>query len=270
MLFNRFAMGPLMEEDLGAGGGGAISPELKAALADLIKPMLTEAVNSAVKGKKNEEVRGVKAVEGKLTDLISSLRPKQAKKLMKRLGMEAPAAGKGKSAADIAAEAAAAVAAGKKAPTEDEMRAQAPDFFKKKQVREFELRINALETENASVKETAKNDRKMAAIERSLSDFEWASMESRDMARGFYAPQIEWNSDGELVIGDKPFEKAMQAEISAKYENLLAPTGKGGSGLTKGQGKPGLIDVDALTNMNSSPADKAQAAQHLAALMGQK
>lgn len=272
MFFNRWAMGPLMDGDPGVGGGaaaGAITPELKAALAELIKPMLTDAVNSAVKGKKNEEAKGVKAIQADLQTMLSELSPKKAAKLLRRLGVDPSKAKTPEQlAADQAAAAAAAAAAGKKTPTDDDLKGKQPDFFKKRQVTELEARIAALEAENVNVKREATESRKMSALDRALSDLPWANMESRDMARDYYAPKLKWNDDGtELLIGDVAFDKHIQAEIPAKFENLLAPTGKGGSGLTKGQGKPGAVDIDALTSVTSTPAEKAEASRAIAALM---
>jgi hypothetical protein len=265
-MLDRWAQGPLMDGEPAAGGGAALinTPEFKAAMAELIKPMLTEAVNHAVRSTKKEEGKGVKAVQGQLQELISSLKPKQAKKLMKRLGLDTKEITPTKTADELAVEAAKA----KKTPTDDDIKNKQPDFFKKRQVTEFETRIQALETENKAVKEQATQARMMSQLDRALSDLPWANMESRDMARDYYAPKLKWNDDGELLIGEVAFDKHIQAEIPAKFENLLAPLGKGGSGLTKGQGKPGAIDIDALSNINSTPAEKAEASRAIAAMMG--
>jgi hypothetical protein len=273
-MLNRFlAMGPLMEEAAAGGGGGgaAITPELKNALTEMIKPMLLDAVNSAVKGKKNEEQHGVKAIEAKLTEMISSLKPKKAAKLLARLGMTPEA--KAKTPEEILAEAQAVAAGGapgaKKIPTEQELKGKTPDMYSKRVISEFEARILGLEAENARVKIEAKESRKASAVDRALTDFPWASTDNRDMFRDYCLSKVAWNEEGtDLLMDGKDFAKHIAAEIPVKYENLLAPISKGGSGLTKGQGKPGVVDVDALTNVNSTPAEKAEASKHLAALMG--
>ena len=90
-------------------------------------------------------------------------------------------------------------------------------------------------------------------------------MESRDVARDYYAGKLEMDPDGEMVIKGKPFDQHIKTEIPLKFENLLAcPAGKGGSGLTKGQAKPGAMDVDAATDVNSTPQQRADAARHIA------
>jgi hypothetical protein len=274
MLFDKLARGPLMDAAADAAAAGAISPEMKAALEALVKPMLTDAINAAVKGKKNEETKGVKAVEAKMSEIIGALKPKQQKKLMKRLGL---GKSEGKTAEELAAEATAAAAAAaaaaargeKKTPTEEDLRKKQPDMYAKRAISEFEARIVALEAENKAVKQQAIDARKSSALDRALTDFPWASSESRDMARDFYLSKLQWNDEGtDLLIGDMPFAKYIAAEIPAKYENLLAPVGKGGAGTTKGTGKAGALDVDAATEFNATPAQKAEAAKFLAAQMG--
>jgi hypothetical protein len=242
--------------------------ELSAQIAAAVKAAIPGAVNDAIKATKNEGNKGAKAAQAQLEALMGSMKPKQLKKFMKRIGAEKePNAAK--TPAEIAAEAALAAAAIKKTPTEDDLKRKTPDMYAKRVQTEFEARIAALEGTNEKLKNDATEARKSSALDRALTDFPWASIESRDMARDFYLQKVKWSEDGtELLIGDKEFSKLIATEIPQKYENLLAPAGKGGSGSIKGQGKPGVVDIDALSDLNSTPAQKAEASKSLAAMLG--
>lgn len=247
--------------------------ELGALVADAVKAHIGPAVNDAIRATKKQAEKGAKgAVSEQLEALLAGLKPKALRKLMKKMGGEQE--GEGAAAAAAAAEAAAAAGSKKKPPTDEELKARQPDYFKQRLRVEFEERIKALETENVTAKQQAEEAVKLSQLDRALSDLPWASLESRDMARDFYAGKLKRNDEGDLVITDKatgldkPFEMLIKAEVSTKFENLLAPTGKGGSGLMKGGGaKPGAIDIDANTDVTATPAQKAEASLHLAALL---
>jgi len=239
--------------------------EMSAQIAAAVKAAIPGAVNDAIKATKNDGAKGTKAVQAQFEALVSTLKPKQLKKLMKRIGGDKP--NSEKTPAEIAAEAAVAAAAAK-TPTADDLKNKTPDFFKKRQTTEFEDRIKALEIENANSKQEAEDAKKMSALDRALSDLPWANIESRDMARDYYAPKLKRNDDGKLEIGGKPFDTHIKTEVPTKFENLLAIAGKGGSGSTRGSGKPGAVDIDALSDLNATPAQKAEAAVALAQMLG--
>jgi hypothetical protein len=243
------------------------SAELQAQITAAVKAAIPGAVNDAIKATKNENSKGVKGqVAQQLETLMAGLKPKQLKKFMKRMGVEKAEGAGEKTAAELAAEAALAK---KGTPTEDDLKNKKPDMYARRVQSELEIRIAGLEAENLKVKTEATESRKSSVLDRALTDFPWASTESRDMARDFYLQKVKWSDDGtELLIGDKEFSKHIAIEIPAKYENLLAPLGKGGSGSNKGQGKPGAIDIDASTDLNATPAQKAEASRALAALLG--
>ena len=244
--------------------------ELDAAIAAAVKLAVPGAVNDAIKATKKEVAKGgAKEVKEQFETLLAGMKPKQRRKFMKKMGIEEKPDGATKTPAEIAAEAAAAAAGGKKTPTEEDLKAKKPDMYAKRVVSEFEARIAALEDNNKTLKTQATEARKSSLLDRALTDFPWASTESRDMCRDFYLQKVQWNDDEtELVIGGVEFSKHIAAEIPSKYENLLAPLGKGGSGSSKGQGKPGAIDIDAATDVNATPQQKAEAAKHLASLIG--
>jgi hypothetical protein len=195
-----------------------------------------------------------------LKESLAGMKPKKAAKLLRKLGLEVPPKQAGTPPADPA-----------KKPPEETKETKPQDLFKKRQITEFETRIAALEAENKQAKIDVTEAQKSSKLDRALSDLPWASVESRDMARDYYLPKLKWSDDGtELLIGDALFDKHIRSEIPAKFENLLAPTGKGGAGLTRGQGTPGSVDIDALTAFNSTPEQKAEAARTIAALMGAK
>lgn len=243
--------------------------DMTAQIAAAVKAAIPGAVNDAIKATKNDGNKGAKAAQAQLETLMGSMKPKQLKKFMKRIGVE-KTPGSEKTPAELAAETALAAAmVNKKTPTEADLKGKQPDMYAKRVQSEFEARIAALEGTNVKLKNEATEARKSSALDRALTDFPWASTESRDMARDFYLNKTKWNDDEtELMIGDREFSKVIAAEIPSKYENLLAPAGKGGSGSSKGQGKPGVVDIDALSDLNATPAQKAEASKSLAAMLG--
>jgi uncharacterized FlaG/YvyC family protein len=206
--------------------------------------------------------------------ITKGLKPKKLAKLMRR--MEEAKEGKtekknketAKTPAEIEVERLAAEALAAKDKGKNNKDRDRDDYFKKQRITEFEDRIKALEGENTKAAAIAEEATRMSALDRALSDLPWASLESRDMARDYYAPKLKRNDEGDLVIGDRPFTDHIKAEIPAKFENLLAPANKGGSGLRKGSEKPGAVDVDALTSPTATAEQKNEASRHLAKLLG--
>jgi hypothetical protein len=264
MLFNRFLMGPLCEqaEAGGAGGAAAFTPEQLAAINEMVSKAANTAANNAIKGVKNEQKREVKTRDAQfdqVRDLVSGMKPKKAMKLLRKLGLELNPKPEEKPAA--------VGETPKPKPAEDPA-AKPGDFFKKRQMTELEERIKGLEAENERSRNEAIEARKASQLDRVLSNLPWANMESRDLARDYYIGKLVWNEDKtELLIGEKSFDKHIIAEVPSKFENLLAPTGKGGSGNSKGQGKPGTVDIDAATSFGATPAQRAEASVALAALL---
>ncbi len=255
----------------------AFSDEQLAQLTGVIDTRLTAQFTELTnKYDKNLEKHISKRIDPVVEDMRSQitkgLKPKKLAKLMRRLE-EAKAGkknkdGKEKTAEELAAEAAAIAAAEKDKKDKKKKDGDGDDMFKRRQAADLDARIKSLEDAKVAAEAIAAAAQLESALDRALSDFPWANTESRDMARQFYLPKLKRNDDDEIMIGDQKFDLFIKAEIPAKYENLLAPAGKGGSGINKGSGKAGSVDVDALTAPGSTPAQKAEASMHVAKLMG--
>jgi len=187
------------------------------------------------------------------------VKPKKLAKMMARQAERdaAKAAAKaadkaGKTPAEIeaarvaaeAATAAAAAAVAKGGKKDDRDR----DMFRKKERDEFDERIRTLEERNAAAEKRTAEAILDSALDRALTDFPWANLDSRDLARSLYRPQLKTDDDGQIMIGDRKFDEHIKAEIPNKYENLLS---------TKKVGGP-----------NSTPEEKATALRGLATIMG--
>jgi len=255
-------------------------------MADEKKPELTlESLTELIKGletKVTEQINGYdkkleKTIQKHLTPVIedlqskikSGIKPKKLAKMMRKIEAAklAEAAdgkakdGKQKTADEIAAEAAAAAGKGK---NKDDDR---PDLFKKQQFREMEGRVATLEAATKAAEAKAASLELTSALDRALSDFPWANTDSLDLARGLYLPRLKRDAEsGEIMIGEQPFVKVIKAEIETRYENLLAPVGKGGSGAARSTTKANVIDLDSL-NASSTPEQLREAAKAAAALL---
>lgn len=272
MLFNRsFLMGPLSDA-AGTGTGGGAAGGDGALTLEAIQAMITTALEG-VTTKVTAEINGfdkklqkhaAKAVEPfatQLTELQKNMGGKKLKKQLRRLE-EAQAALAAGNKTDAERAAAAAAAAGGKGDSKADRKAakkaakqarkaaeQKQDPFVKRRQEETEARILALETDKAAEVAKRVQAEKESALDRALSDIPWASLHSRDLARNNFLPHIKKDEDtGEFLIGDQKIDVFIKAEIAEKFDNLLAPKNKGGSGAGKGTGgKPAPIDFEALT-----------------------
>jgi hypothetical protein len=64
---------------------------------------------------------------------------------------------------------------------------------------------------------------KYTGLDRVLGKIPWASAECRAMARDYYAPKMVFDTYGALFIDGEPFETRILADLSTKFEHLLAP-----------------------------------------------
>jgi hypothetical protein len=216
-------------------------------------------------------------VEDLKTQFAGGVKPKKLAKIMARMEAKkaekdaaAKAAAQGKTPAEIeaarvAAEATAAAANRGNKNKDDRDR----DMFRKKERDEFDDRIRVLEERNAAAEKRTAEAILDSALDRALTDFPWANLDSRDLARSLYRPQLKAEDDGQIMIGDRKFDEHIKAEIPTKYENLLQTKKVGGAGIQKGTGK-GPTTADLVDNLgpNSTPEEKAAALKGVASIMG--
>lgn len=211
-------------------------------------------------------------IEDLKQQISSGMKPKKLAKLLRREeeAKAAKAAAKaGKTPEEIAAAeklAADAIAAGKK-PAENKDKEK--DMFRRRRDEEMEDRLKVLEQDKLALKLETENAKLDSALDRVLTDFPWANLESRDLARDRYRPRLKRDDEGNILIEDQKFEAFIKAEIPTKFENLLSAKNKGGSGIQKGTGKgPTAADLVEEIGPNSTPEQKAAAARAVAGIYG--
>lgn len=245
-----------------------MSPELQAFIDGKINE-ITNAYDKKLKKHVAEQVQpALDQLKAEMKKGPAGMKPKKLAKLLRRIEeAKAGKAAENKEKPDDATAVAAAAAAA--AASKDKTKNKDNDLFKKRVAEEFEARIAALETDKAAAEGKAAQAEMMSALDRALSDLPWASLESRDMAREYYAPKVKRDDDGQFLIGDSKMDVHIKAEIPSKFENLLATKKQGGAGIQKGTGKgPTIADAMEALGPNSTAAEKAAAATGVAALMG--
>jgi len=209
------------------------------------------------------------------TQFGGAMKPKKLAKMLARMEAkkaakeaDKAAENKGKTPEQIAAEKAAAEAAEKTSKGNKE-RDRERDMFRAKRADELDERIKSLEDAKVAAEKQAAEALLDSALDRALTDFPWMNLESRDLARSLYRPQLKRDDDGVIMIQDRKFDEHIKAEIPTKYENLLSTKKVGGAGIQKSTGK-GPTTADLVDNLgpNSTPEEKAAALRGVANLMG--
>lgn len=147
--------------------------------------------------------------------------------------------------------------------------AKKPTQFEDEEKEELRKRLEQVESDRQTERETSLKKERDAEIKAALSEFPWKEADDRNVVFDYYKSKAERDEDGNLVIDGIELGDYIKKHVPKRFKGMLAPRDLGGSG-NSGSGKAksaGGVDLkDINPQYLSDPANHAKVQETLATL----